>query len=301
MKASSDNRLVVAISSRALFDLEESHRVFTEEGVDAYCRYQISHEDEILKPGVAFSLTRKLLNLNRLAKTNRRVEVVLISRNSADTGLRIFNSISHYGLGITRAAFSGGASPFPYVAPFNADLFLSTDPQDVRHALDANIAAATIVPSQIVDSEGDQLRIAFDGDSVLFADDSERVYQEQGLVAFSESERAAADSPMVGGPFRHFLSILHHLQSDWPEDCSPIRTALFTARSAPAHERVIRTLRAWNIRIDEAVFLGGLDKGAFLRTFGADIFFDDQTEHCESARQFVATGHVPHGVANEGG
>ena len=157
------------------------------------------------------------------------------------------------------------------------------------------------MPSQIVDSEGDQLRIAFDGDAVLFADDSERVYQEQGLVAFSESERAAAASPMVGGPFRHFLSILHHLQSDWPEDCSPIRTALFTARSAPAHERVIRTLRAWNIRIDEAVFLGGLDKGAFLRTFGADIFFDDQTEHCESARQFVATGHVPHGVANEGG
>ncbi|HCF73265.1 MAG: 5'-nucleotidase [Proteobacteria bacterium] len=293
-----DDKLVVAISSRALFDLEDGHRVFTEQGVDAYCHYQMSHENEILEPGVAFGLVRKLLALNHSDRSRHQVEVVLISRNSADTGLRIFNSISHYGLKITRAAFSGGASPFSYVAPFNADLFLSADPHDVRSALDAGIAAATIMPSKIDKNIGDQLRIAFDGDAVLFADDSERVFQDQGLAAFAESERNNASTPMIGGPFRHFLAVVHQLQSDWPQDQSPIRTALFTARSAPAHERVIRTLRAWDIRIDEAVFLGGLDKGAFLDTFGADIYFDDQQAHCDSARQYVPTGHVPHGVTN---
>ena len=155
------------------------------------------------------------------------------------------------------------------------------------------------MPSRIDSNIEDQLRIAFDGDAVLFADDSERVFQNQGLAAFAESEKEAAATPMLGGPFRNFLAVVHQLQTDWPQEEAPIRTALFTARSAPAHERVIRTLRAWDIRIDEAVFLGGLDKGAFLETFGADIYFDDQRAHCESARQYVPTGHVPHGVTND--
>lgn len=293
--------LTVAISSRALFDLEQSHRVFETEGVDAYCRYQIERETEHLEPGVAFGLVQKLLRLNDCGKSEEEVEVVLISRNNADTGLRIFNSIQHYGLNISRAAFTGGQSPYRYVKPFNAHLFLSADPQDVRSALQAGFAAATILPSKAAPAAtgGDQLRIAFDGDAVLFSDDAEKVYKRQGLAAFTASEIAAAKEPLPGGPFKEFLAALHRIQSGYSQNDAPIRTALFTARSAPAHERVVRTLRAWNIRIDEAVFLGGLDKGAFLRTFGADIFFDDQRDHCDSAREHVPTGHVPHGVANE--
>lgn len=295
----SNDNLVVAISSRALFNLEDSHQVFETDGVDAYCRYQIEHENEVLKAGVAFPLVKKLLNLNKLGGERTRVEVVLISRNSADTGLRIFNSIKHFGLDISRAAFTGGISPYRYVKPFNAHLFLSADPADVRSALDANFAAATILPSNVGMNPSDQLRIAFDGDAVLFSDDAERVYKTEGLAAFTASEIAAANDPLPGGPFKDFLAAMHRIQSEFSAQESPIRTALFTARAAPAHERVIRTLRAWNIRIDEAVFLGGLDKGQFLRTFGADIFFDDQQGHCESARKHVPTGHVPHGVANE--
>lgn len=294
-----DDKLVIAISSRALFDLEESHKVFVDQGIEAYCRYQRARENEILDPGVAFSLVRKLLALNGEQSANHQVEVVLISRNNADTGLRIFNSIRHYGLAITRAAFSGGDSKFRYAAAFHADLFLSADPVDVRNALDSDMAAATILPSKVNYSKDSQLRIAFDGDAVLFSDESERIYQEQGLVAFSKAEQEAASTPMLGGPFRNFLFALQRLQGKYDTEEGPIRTALITARSAPAHERVIRTLRAWDIRIDEAVFLGGLDKGDFLRTFGADIFFDDQQGYCDSARQYVPTGHVPHGIKNK--
>jgi len=299
LERSDADRLVVAISSRALFDLEESHRVFEREGVDAYCRYQIDHENEVLAPGVAFPLVKKLLRLNHVESERERVEVVLISRNSADTGLRIFNSIQHYGLAISRAAFTGGIDPYRYVQPFNAHLFLSADPRDVRMALDGGFAAATILPSIVGMNEGEQLRIAFDGDAVLFSDVAERVYKLEGLAAFTAAERAAARDPLPGGPFKNFLAALHRLQDEFPPESAPIRTALFTARAAPAHERVVRTLRAWKIRIDEAVFLGGLDKGEFLRTFGADIFFDDQEGHCESTRRHVPTGHVPHGIANE--
>ena len=291
------DKLVVAISSRALFDLTESHRVYTEAGVDAYQRYQIEHEEQMLAPGPAFVLVNKLLRLNRADK--QYVEVILLSRNSADTGLRVMNSIHHHGLDITRAAFTKGEPTSRYVPPFGAQLFLSADTEDVKRVLNDGYAAATIVPSTLGKNESDQLRIAFDGDAVLFSDEAERVYQESGLAAFSKSETDAALRPLSGGPFKEFLAGLHRIQSDFSDDASPIRTALVTARSAPAHERVIRTLRAWNIRIDEALFLGGLDKGEFLRAFGADIFFDDQRTHVESASKHVATGHVPHGIANE--
>lgn len=298
--ADRQHQLTLAISSRALFDLEESHRVFETEGVDAYCLYQIQHENEYLQPGVAFGLVHKLLRLNQFSELEERVEVVLISRNNADTGLRVFNSIQHYDLDISRAAFTGGQSPYRYVQPFKADLFLSADPQDVRNALEAGVAAATILPSRSTPTSIDdqQLRIAFDGDAVIFSDDAERVFKTKGLDAFTESEVAAAKDPLPGGPFKDFLAALHRIQARFSQNDTPIRTALFTARSAPAHERVVRTLRAWDIRIDEAVFLGGMDKGEFLRTFGADIFFDDQRGHCESASEHVPTGHVPHGVAN---
>lgn len=295
--------LTIAISSRALFDLEASHRVFVDQGLEAYQRYQVEHEDVPLEPGIAFDLVRKFLHLNRREgrSDKPRVEVILISRNSADTGLRVFNSIDHHGLAISRAAFTNGASPHPYVEPFGGDLFLSAEPSDVRAALEAGFAAATIVPSTVRSSEDDQIRIAFDGDSVLFSDEAERVFKSQGLERFSESEKASARVPLSTGPFRAFLEALHRIQQAFPPDASPIRTALVTARSAPAHERVIRTLRSWGVRVDEALFLGGMAKGQFLRAFRADFFFDDQTGHCESASTAVATGHVPHGVANEEG
>jgi len=290
-------KLVVAISSRALFDLAESHRVYTEQGVDAYHRYQVAHEDELLVPGPAFALVNKLLRLNTPDK--QYVEVILLSRNSADTGLRVFNSIKHYGLDISRAAFTKGEATSRYVPAFGAHLFLSADKDDVRRVLDEGHAAATIFASASEPTETQGLRIAFDGDAVLFSDEAERVYREGGLAAFSKSEADAALEPLSGGPFKDFLAALHRIQADFPEASSPIVTALVTARGAPAHERVIRTLRAWNIRIDKVFFLGGLDKGEILRAFGADIFFDDQRSHIESAVKHVAAGHVPHGIANE--
>lgn len=306
MAVSFDGALVVAISSRALFDLEESHRVYEQRGVDAYAQYQIEHENEPLAEGVAFPLVKKLLRLNQLdpreaTAANTSVEVVLISRNSADTGLRIFNSIAHHDLQITRAAFSGGEPPWRYAQSFGADLFLSADPLDVRAALESGLAAATIHTrraKQAVPSD-DLLRIAFDGDSVLFSDEAEQVFQRDGLEAFTDTEKTHADKPLPGGPFKKFLSSIHTIQRAFDAKQSPLRTALFTARSAPAHERVIKTLRDWDIRIDEAVFLGGMDKGEFLKTFRADIFFDDQQSHCRSTQKHVPTGHVPHGVTNQ--
>lgn len=292
-----DRPLTVAISSRALFDLEESHHIFVKRGLEAYAHYQIEHEEELLEPGVAFALVHKLLRLN--AESIRRVNVILLSHNSADTGLRIFRAIEHYGLDITQAAFTNGRSPYRYVKPFAADLFLSAEPGDVARALAEGTAAATIIPKRVETLPGEELRIAFDGDAVLFSDEAERVFRDSGLAAFSQSERNAAHEPLASGPFKNFLVALHRIQSDYPIERAPIRTALVTARSAPAHERAVRTLRAWNIRVDEALFLGGLSKGPFLKTFGADIFFDDQQAHCENAAGLVATGHVPHGIANE--
>ena len=242
------------------------------------------------------TLVKKFLNLNQYGSF---IEVILLSRNSADTGLRVFNSIRHYQLDITRAVFTGGESPHHYAKAFHSQLFLSANPLDVRTALNAGCAAATILPSQTSTNDDSQLRIAFDGDSIIFSDESERIYQEQGLEAFLSNEQKAADQPLASGPFRDFLQALHKIQNQFKEQNCPIRTALVTARSAPAHERVIKTLRAWGIRIDEAVFLGGLEKGEFLKAFKADIFFDDQKNHCESSRKHVATGHVPYGCKNE--
>lgn len=295
--------LVIAISSRALFDLEESHTLFEREGVDAFADYQRGREDEVLAPGIAFPLVRKLLALNAHAPDGvPRVEVILLSRNSSDTGLRVFNSIQHHGLDIRRATFTSGAPTWPYIRPFGAHLFLSADAESVRRALEHGVAAATLLPSPAVVPSGvfapDQIRIAFDGDAVLFDDEGERISREGGLEAFARHERERAHEPLSGGPFRAFLDALHRLQAAYPVERCPIRTALVTARSAPAHERVIRTLREWGIRLDEALFLGGRPKGPFLQAFGADIFFDDSPHNIDSAREHVAAGHVPHGVVN---
>jgi 5'-nucleotidase len=288
------DRLVVAISSRALFDLEDSHALFEREGLRIYQAYQRERENQVLGPGIAFPLVRKLLALNAHGRADLpRIEVILLSRNSSDTGLRIFNSIEHHRLDIARAAFTNGSPPFPYIQPFGAQLFLSSHAEDVRNALAAGVAAATILPSKAPDTVHDQLRIAFDGDAVIFGDESERVSQEQGIEAFHAHESRRAHEPLSGGPFRGFLAALHRIQDAFPPEASPIRTALVTARSAPAHKRVILTLREWGIRLDEALFLGGRDKGPFLQAFGADIFFDDSHQNVENARRHVATGHVP--------
>jgi 5'-nucleotidase len=295
----SKQKLVVAVSSRALFNLDDSHAIFQTQGKEAFCRYQIEHEDEVLAPGYGFSLVQKFLAINGRCVDEPLVEIVLVSQNSADTGLRVFNSIIHYGLDITRAAFTSGMSPYNYISAFGAQLFLSANADDVTQALNAGFAAATILCGSSLTNPSSQLRIAFDGDSVLFSDESERIYQQQGLQVFAENERNEAKTPLPGGPFKDFLAALHYIQTQFDPQSSPIRTALVTARSAPSHERVVRTLRAWGVRIDEALFLGGMAKGPFLKAFGADIFFDDQKKHCESAAQHVAAAHVPHGIANQ--
>lgn len=289
-------KLTLAIASRALFDLDESHQIFETQGVEDYCHYQVEQETNPLNPGVAFPLVKKLLDLKDPETGAPLAEVILLSRNNADTGLRIFNSIQHHKLNITRAAFTNGASVYPYIPPFGAQLFLSANLEDVANALQAGYAAAAIFPtSAAAAAKSTQLRIAFDGDAVLFSDEADQIYHTQGLSAFAQSERERATIPLSGGPFKPFLASLHYIQQKFPAHkypYLPIRTALVTAREAPAHERVVRTLRAWNIRIDEALFLGGKSKGEFLNAFAADFYFDDQSMHCESAAQFVATGHV---------
>ncbi len=295
----SNAQLVVAITARALFHLEDGHDLFEREGVEAYAEFQRAREDDPLVPGIAFPLVKKLLALNAGSLPGKpRVEVILLSRNSADTGLRIFNAIEKHGLGIIRAVFTSGEPTYPYIKPFGAQLFLSANPESVRRALEYGVAAATILPAKAPETTHDQLRIAFDGDAVIFGDESERLSQEDGLAAFHDNESRRAHEPLSGGPFKGFLAALHELQQAFPSVDSPIRTALVTARSAPAHKRVILTLREWGVRLDEALFLGGRDKGPFLQAFGADIFFDDSRHNIESARQHVAAGHVPHGVSN---
>ena len=293
------DRLVIGVSSRALFNLDRSHQVYENEGLAAYQKFQIKNEEKALEPGCGYHLVRKLLRINELLDGSDRVDVVLLSRNTADTGLRVFNSIEKHNLNIKRAAFCGGDSPHRYIQPFGVQLFLSAEADDVRQALNSGVPAATLLPVSRSMNPSDQICIAFDGDAVLFSDEAERIYQRQGLDAFVATEQAKADQPLGGGPFKPFLTALHGLQNAFGEKDCPIRTALITARSAPTHKRVVRTLRAWGIRLNESIFLGGLSKKEFLQSFGADIFFDDQERHCMDTHKDTPTGHVPSGVLNE--
>ncbi len=293
-----ENKLVVGISSRALFDLTVENEIFEREGVEAYRRYQIEHEKQILAPGPGFGLVKALLNLNKLPGHEGRIEVIIMSRNSADTSLRVFNSLREYNLDITRAVLSAGASLAPYLTAFHTDLFLSAYEDDVQGAIDSGIAAGIIcsdgVHSYSAEDVPEQIRIAFDGDAVLFSDESEKIYQSQGLEAFEEHERTHADTPLPEGPFAKFLRLISNLQQEFDQNEAPIRTALVTARSAPAHERVIKTLRDWNVRVDEAFFLGGVSKRDVLAAFKAYIFFDDQTTHTLPASEVVPSARVPY-------
>jgi 5'-nucleotidase len=297
MPVSLDNLLVIGISSRALFDLEAEEAIFRTQGLDAYRQHQLDHENEILKLGAGFALVRALLKLNELTHNQRFVEVVIMSRNSSETSMRIFNSIQHYGLDITRAALSGGASISPYLKAFNVSLFLSLHEDDVQAAVDSGVASALLYqkPENALEELG-QIRIAFDGDAVLFSDESELIYQTQGIEAFENHERENALKPLPEGPFARLLKALSYIQNNFKTAdgrAAPIRTALVTARSSPAHERVIRTLRAWNVAIDETFFMGGVGKSDVLAAFKPHIFFDDQLGHCERASPLVQTGRVP--------
>jgi 5'-nucleotidase len=292
-----EGKLVVAISSRALFDFEEENRVFEQADDTAYMRLQLERLEIPAKPGVAFSMVQKLLFFNALAE--QQVEVVILSRNDPVSGLRVMKSAAHYALPIIRCSFTRGEAPWRYLKPLRANLFLSTHLSDVRAALAAGVPAAQVYPqsAHASDAHPHEVRIAFDGDAVLFSDEAERVYQAEGLQAFQQHELDKVTMPLPDGPFKPLLVALHRLQrSATPQ--MRIRTALVTARSAPAHERAIRTLMDWNIEVDEAMFLGGLDKGEFLREFEPDFFFDDQTGHIESAARHVPSGHVASGVRN---
>lgn len=324
-----EDKMVIGVSSRALFDLSVENEIFERQGVEAYCRYQVEHEKELLKPGPGFGLVKELLRLNEYVAGGELVEVIIMSRNSPDTSLRVFNAIKYYGLKITRAVLVSGASLAPYLSAFHTDLFLSAYEDDVQSAIDSGIAAGIICTDHVyaqdhvsdTDSvisgnlvqfpqaiqtaypmsyamdkeiEGGRIRIAFDGDAVLFTDESEKIFKEKGLAAFEENEALNAGNPLEEGPFANFLRKLSDLQRKIGIENCPIRTALVTSRSAPAHERVIRTLRAWNVRVDEAFFLGGIEKKEFLKAFGAQIFFDDQSVHTVNAAQAVPAARVPY-------
>lgn len=286
--------LVIGIASRALFDLEDSNRIFEEEGLEAYRRYQREHEETPLKKGTAFPLVEALLKLNDTAG-KKIVEVIVMSRNSPDTGLRVFNSVAHYGLPVTRAAFSGGMSLSPYLNAFSVDLFLSKSEEDVQRAIDDGVAAAVLyAPPEASGDCDDKIRIAFDADAVIFSEASELIYKRDGIEAFLAHEKDNASVPLEAGPFAKLLITLSYLQRHFVPGDSPVRIAIVTARNSPAHERVIQTLRRWNVDVDEAFFLGGISKDAVLKAFGAHIFFDDQDVHLAEASRVVPSAKVPY-------
>lgn len=299
MAKSLNGMLVVAISSRALFDFESENRVFDASGEAEYMKLQLDRVDVPATRGVGFNLCKKLLAFN--APERQHVEVVILSRNDPITALRIFHSARHHGLSITRGAFLRGDDPYPYLVPLRAQLFLSANPKDVRSALDIGFPAANVFAREVErDPHPEELRIAFDGDSVLFSDEAERVFKEKKLEGFMQHEVENANQPLPAGPLKPFLDALLGLQNvPKKEGAMRIRTALITARGAPAHERALRTLHSWNVSVDQAFFLDGLEKAEFLKVFQPDFFFDDQLAHIDPAKDHVCAGHVPSGIANQ--
>ena len=306
MPYSIEDTFVVAVASSALFDLTESDGVFREQGVEPYRRYQRAYANVVLLPGVAFPFIRRLLNLNLSVEGEHLVEVVLLSRNDPDTGLRVFKSIAHYRLGITRAAFVSGRDPHPYMDAFNASLLLSANRDDVKRAVMKGLPAGQVFKTDFIDDEREhELRIAFDFDGVVADDAAEEVYQKDGLEVLTATEKAQAQEALRAGPLKRFLQQIAEVQqreiARQKRDTNyrpQIRTAIMTARNAPAHERVVITLRDWGIQVDEAYFLGGMDKGRILKEFRPHMFFDDQLVHIEKVAGAVSSVHVPFAVTN---
>lgn len=302
-----DRKLVIAVSSSALFDLSESDKVFREKGPKAYKDYQENHLDIVLGKGVAFPFVRRFLSINEHFKKEQPVEVVLLSRNSAITGKRVFRSIQSYHLDITRAAFMEGKSPYGYIPAFNASLFLSANEEDVIKAIDYGYPAGTVLPSKVVDDLGDgELRIAFDFDGVIADDESESVYRSGELSAFYKHEIDNLSIPHKPGPLADLFKKLSFMQKleDRAEENDRnyvriLRTAIITARNAPAHERVITTLENWGVSANETFFLGGMKKERILTILKPHMFFDDQKSHLESEAGDIPMVHVPFGIANK--
>lgn len=284
--------LVGGILSRALFDLEVENRIFDEGGLEAYSEYQLEHEDEVLPKGTAFPLVQALLKLNE-GREEPIVEVVVMSRNSSETGLRIFNSLDHYGLQMTRAALTGGERLARYLGAFKVDLFLSKDESDVQEAVNAGVATARVYdPPPGLEPDTETVRIAFDYDGILVSPESEKIYQAQGLEAFQEHERKNATVPLPEGPFKKHLGTLAEVQKQGDLEDPQVRIAVVTARNRPAHERMIRTLRYWGVQVNSAFFMGGVPKNDVLTAFRAHIFFDDQDVHLASSS--VPAAEVPY-------
>jgi 5'-nucleotidase len=297
MPADFSDSLVVGISSRALFNLEEENSIFRTQGVKAYREYQRSKENDILLKGTAFYLVEALLNLNKLSD-QRLVEVIVMSRNSPETGMRVLNSIDHYKLDATRSCFTGGNPLHHYMMAYHIDLFLSKEESDVQKVIDSKTAAAAIIydsPKNFI-PEVSTVRIAFDGDAVLFSEESEFIYKSQGMQAFHDNESANVDVPLNEGPYAKLLKKLSMIQEKMKTGIeeSPLRLALITARNSPSHIRVIKTFRKWGVYVDEAHFLGGISKDQVLKAFNAHIFFDDQDVHLDPAKEYVPSAKVPY-------
>ncbi len=301
-----EKRLVIGLASSALFNLDESDRVFQEMGEDAYRNYQREHQHDVLEKGVAFPFIKRLLTLNELNPQDPPVEVVLLSRNDPDTGMRVMHSIEHYGLNMTRALFLQGREPYKYIEALNISLFLSANEQDVKEAINAGYSAGQVLESNINDDDTDEeLRIAFDFDGVIADDQAETVYQQENLDAFHKHEKENAAVTHNEGPLLTFLRKVAHIQqlelAKKEQDSSyrpKLRVSIVTARSAPSHERVINTMRSWNIIVNEAYFLGGIEKKKVLEVLNPHIFFDDQKLHLEKSSDILPSVHIPFGVTN---
>lgn len=302
-----EQKLVVAVASSALFDLSESHAVFLEKGEKAYRDHQRQRDSDILKPGVAFPFIKRLLSLNRPADKDEPVEVILLSKNDPDTGLRVMNSIEHYELPISRAAFVRGGDPFLYLDAFNASLFLSADEKNVKEAVMKGLPAGRVLASTYTDDPNDhELRVAFDFDGIIIDDEAERIFQVEGLEGFHRAEVKRALEPHNPGPLKRLLEEIGRIhqreiaRAEKEANYRPvIRIAIITSRNAPAHKRMVTTLRAWGIEIDETFFLGGMDKNRILAQFKPHLFFDDQMTHAGPASGMVPSVHVPFGVTNQ--
>lgn len=301
-----ERALVIGVASSALFDLEESDAVFREQGEEKYREYQREHLDDVLEPGVAFPFIRRLLDLNDLSDRERLVEVVILSRNDPETGMRVMRSVARHELDITRAIFMQGRAPYRFMEPLRMSLFLSANEDDVREAIDMGFAAGRVVGGVVPDGGDADLRIAFDFDGVLADDSAERVFQSEGLDGYQESESALAEVPLSRGPMADFLEKINRIQgiedSKSVDDPSGYRrrvhVAVVTARSAPAHERAINSIRGWGLRVNDAFFLGGIDKGPILEVLRPHIFFDDQRRHVEGAALSTPSVHIPFGEIN---
>lgn len=289
--------LVVGVSTRALFNLEEENKIFEEQGIEAFRDYQLKNEDELLEAGTAFHLVRSLLELNNVAD-KKIVEVVVMSRNSPETGMRVLNTIEKYKLDITRVAFTGGEPLSPYIDAYGIDLFLSKDQIDIQTIIDSNECAAAFIydPPKAFSSLDPRVKIAFDADAVLFSDESEYRYKTEGMASFHKYEKEHEDDALAEGPFAKLLIKLSKIQEHLPMriEYSPLRLAIVTARNAPSHKRVIKTLRKWGVYVDEVYFLGGLSKDKILKAMGAQIFFDDQDTHLIDSCKVVPSAKVPY-------